>query len=276
MNLELKRPLVFIKCFTTGKDYKEDRIFKISIRKIFPDLTEKTGTRLFNPEKELSEFAIKNYNASKEELSDKPTFSSVSNKVFDFINDSDICGFNIHSDIYFLFAEFERSGIQFDCLNRKILDLDVMYKKLNPRNFEDAVLKYIGLNINNEIKPSTEEYVVMYDKMLKGMCETHLNDPVKKVKGEQLIINSNFDNLVGCFEDENNKLDLKGYIIKDIDGNLILNYGKKYKGAYLDYIFSSDYEYIEWLINKSEELPFDAKNILRFFVKNKKYKEANA
>ena len=76
---------------------------------------------------------------------DEPSFRNYAKSVRDFIGDSDLSGFNlIKFDLPFLESEFQRSGIDFSRENRRLIDVQTIYHKKEPRTLEAAYYYYCG------------------------------------------------------------------------------------------------------------------------------------
>jgi DNA polymerase-3 subunit epsilon len=122
MNLKLKRPLVIFDLETTGTDVGKDRILEIALLKIMPD-----GQRISWPPEVGSEhrFIINPgipiplatsmiHGIYDKDVKDAPTFAEVAPKLFKFIFDCDLGGFNSNRfDIPLLAEEFLRAARAF-------------------------------------------------------------------------------------------------------------------------------------------------------------------
>jgi len=102
MELNLKRPLVFFDLETTGTNVASDRIVEIALVKVMPDGTlhtrpEKPGKEhrfLVNPEMPIPVESSMIHGVYDEDVKDAPTFKDISAKLFKFLHDCDLGGFN--------------------------------------------------------------------------------------------------------------------------------------------------------------------------------------
>ena len=83
--MENKNPIIFLKVNTTGFDTKKDRIIEISLLKKFPDGRIERGIRFFNTDIEISNSAFHHHGIKNKDIEDKPYFSDVAQKIFEFI-----------------------------------------------------------------------------------------------------------------------------------------------------------------------------------------------
>jgi len=92
LNLQLTKSIVFIKAHTTGLKPNLDRIVQLTITRYNPDGTQKTGTRLINPEMPIPEEASSRNGITDDIVSSQPTFFSIAQNLHRFIGDADIAG----------------------------------------------------------------------------------------------------------------------------------------------------------------------------------------
>lgn len=96
----LKKPLAFFDLETTGVDVGKDRIVEIAVVKIMPNgqvhylPAEGKGRLLFNPEMPIPLESSIIHGVYDADVADAPTFSDYSSKLFQFLMDCDLAGFN--------------------------------------------------------------------------------------------------------------------------------------------------------------------------------------
>ena len=150
MNINLKKPLLFFDLETTGLNVGKDRIVEIAMLKVFPDGKEQELTMLLNPGKDqfgnqiiIPDVCIAVHNITNEDVKDKPTFGEKAQEILQFIGDSDMAGFNSNKfDLPLLVEEFFRAGIDFDLRNRKFIDVQNIFHKMEPRTLVAAYKYY--------------------------------------------------------------------------------------------------------------------------------------
>ena len=143
MDLKITRPLAFIDLETTGVDLVRDRIIEISILKLYPDGKKETRTRRFNPGIPIPETSTKIHGITNEDVANEPVFSQIAKSLVQFIGESDLAGYNsIRFDVPLLMEEFLRSQVEFTLKNRKLIDMQVIFHQMEPRNLSAAYRFY--------------------------------------------------------------------------------------------------------------------------------------
>src|SRR5215218_3271632 len=124
MKLELQKPIAFIDLETTGIHLGNDRIVEIAIVKISPEGSKTKKRKLINPQCPIPATASAVHGITDEMVKDAPTFKQAANEIKQFIDNSDIGGYNSNRfDVPMLVEEFLRSGIEFSVEGRKLIDV---------------------------------------------------------------------------------------------------------------------------------------------------------
>lgn len=233
-NLQLERPLAFVDVETTGLNPYSDRIVELSILKIHPEGTEEYHSRRINPGIPIPPDATAVHGITDEDVANEPKFSQYAKGIRNFIEGCDIAGFNvIKFDLPFLEAEFARAGVEFSRQGRYLVDSQIIYHQRDPRNLEAAYQKYCGREMENAHR--AEEDAKAAAEILDGQLEMYQDLP-REVSG-----------LCGlCYENRGNYVDAEGKFIL-VDGEVVCNFGKKYKGRKLRDIATEDPSYLSWI-----------------------------
>jgi DNA polymerase-3 subunit epsilon len=248
-NLKLDRALVFLDLETTGLNISKDRIVDITLLKIHPDGREESKTRLINPEMPIPEEATKIHGITDEKVSGEAKFKQIAKSFKEFLEGCDLCGFNIKGfDIPMLEAEFRSVGIEFSRVGRRIIDTQVIFHKLNPRNLETAYLKYCGKKLENSHTSDVDARASA--EILDAQLEAHDELPHDIESLHQFC----------CYPEEASWVDKDGKLIW-INGEIAINFGKKYKGILLKEVAETDPDYLEWIIRAN--FPEEVKDIVR-------------
>jgi DNA polymerase-3 subunit epsilon len=260
LNLNLRKPLVFLKVATTGfeptdkKDRPGDRIIEISITRIEADrATVKTGTRLVNPGMPIPAEATMINGITDVDVANQPKFEDIAAGLHSFIGDADFAGFSISNfDLKFLTEEFNRAGIPFTVYGRKVIDLSSIFNQMEKRDFRTAALKFAGQEFDDTpIKSETANITGIH--ILNGMVAAYSQD--------SRFENANPDILNENFNKNKNAMDVQKKIILNKEGRPVFNFGK-YEGRVIADMFASDPSYFDWCINASD-LPKDTKLLLK-------------
>ena len=146
--LELSRPLVVFDIESTGTNPQRDRIVELAVIKIFPDGQMQNTVRRLYPEMPIPPAATEIHHITDEDVKDCPPFSCIADKLFNYLEDCDLAGYNITGfDIPMLEAEFKRAGFTFKLDNRRIIDAYNIFCKLYPRNLTAAYKFFCGKDL---------------------------------------------------------------------------------------------------------------------------------
>ena len=237
-NLKLDRPLVFLDLETTGLNPSKDRIVDITLIKTHPDGREESKTRLINPEMPIPKASINIHGITDEKVANAPTFRQIARSFMEFLEDCDICGFSIKGfDIPMLETEFRRAGVEFTRSGRYIIDPQVIFHKLNPRNLGAAYLKYCGKNLENSHTSDADARASA--EILSAQLESHDELPQDIESLHQFC----------CYPEEVNWVDQDGKLIWFND-EVAINFGKKYKGVLLKEVANTDPGFLEWILRQ--------------------------
>ncbi|MBL7943004.1 MAG: 3'-5' exonuclease, partial [Flavobacteriales bacterium] len=158
MKLNLTRPLAIFDLETTGTDVGKDRIVEIAVVKVMPDGTticrpEKPGKEnrfLVNPEMPIPVQASAIHGIYDADVAGAPTFRELAPRLFKFLFDCDLGGFNSNKfDIPLLAEEFLRAGIDFSLEGRRLIDVQTIFHIMEPRNLRAAYKFYCDRDLND-------------------------------------------------------------------------------------------------------------------------------
>src|SRR5690606_27887375 len=150
MNLKLYKPLCIFDLETTGVNVAKDRIVEISILKVNPDGSRESKTWLVNPEMYIPKESTEVHGISDDDVKNSPKFKEIAPKVMDMITGTDLGGFNSNRfDVPLLAEELLRAGIDFDLTKFKLVDVQTIYHKMEPRNLSAAYNFYCKKELVN-------------------------------------------------------------------------------------------------------------------------------
>ncbi len=234
MNLKLTKPFVVLDLETTGTNPAKDKIVQIAIMKIFPDGKKITYERIVNPEIPIPEKAAKIHGITDEMVADKPTFKEIAHEVVEFISGCDIAGYNSTKfDLPMLAEELIRSGVDFDFSKPKMIDVQVIFYKKEPRTLSAAYKFYCGKDLDNAHNAMAD--VEATYEVLLGQLEKY-----DDLQGDVQFLSD--------FTTRGRSADMAGFIGYDENGDEIFNFGK-YKGKKVEEVLKKDTGYFGWLQN---------------------------
>lgn len=234
-DLALERPLAFIDVETTGLKPSVDRVIELSILKIHPDGNREYKSHRINPEIPIPADATDIHGITDADIRSEPTFRHYAKSIRDFLEGCDIAGFNvIKFDLPFLEAEFKRAGVGFSRMDRQLIDAQVLFHLMEPRDLRAAYLKYCGRKM--EIEHTAEGDATAAAEILDGQLAKHPELP-RNVAALCTM----------CYTVQENYIDPDGKFVWS-DGEIICNFGKKHNGRRLKDIVTEGPSYLQWIV----------------------------
>jgi DNA polymerase-3 subunit epsilon len=234
MKLNLKRPIVFFDLETTGLDIANDRIVELCYIKVEPNGNEESKAMRLNPEKHISESATKVHGISDEDVKDCPTFREIAPALAETLQGCDLAGFNSNKfDIPMLAEEFLRAGVDMDFSNRRFIDVQNIYHKMERRTLIAAYKYYCGKDLNDAHSALADTRATY--EVLQAQLDMYPND----LKNDMDFLSD--------FSTMDHNVDLAGRFVYDEKGNEVVNFGK-YKGKSVSEVLMRDPGYYGWII----------------------------
>ena len=255
MKLNLKRPLVFFDLETTGVDTAKDRIVEISMVKVMPDGEEIVRTRLINPQMHIPEDATAVHGITDENVKDQPTFAQIAKSLSQFIEGCDFGGFNSNRfDLPMLVEEFLRAGVDVDFKNRKFIDVQNIFHKMEQRTLVAAYKFYCN-------KDLTDAH--------SAEADTRATYEVLKAQLDRYSELQNDVAALAEFSSRGETVDYAGRIVYNDKGEEVFNFGK-YKGVKVSEVFQREPSYYDWMMNGDFPL-YTKKVITEIRLREKKF-----
>jgi DNA polymerase III subunit epsilon len=245
MNLTLTRPLVFFDLETTGINVSKDRIVELCILKVMPDGEEILKTWRINPTIPIPEKASKVHGIYDNDVKEKPTFAQLAREISVFIDNSDLAGYNSNKfDVPLLLEEFLRADIDFDIKKRRLIDVQVIFFKKEPRTLSAAYRFYCEKDLENA--HSAEADVMATYEVLKSQIDRYSD-----LKCDIAQISK--------FSSQMNTADFAGMVIFNDKNQEVFNFGK-HKGVPVEEVFQKEPGYYSWIMNA--DFPLYTKKVL--------------
>ncbi len=265
MTFNLTKPVCFFDLEATGLNVIRDKIVQIAIVKYSPDKEEpEEFVQLINPGIPISEEAIGVHGLTPKHLANKPTFQQMAQKIFDFIGDSDLGGYNSNRfDVPLLMEEFARVGIEFDISTRKTIDVQRIFYKMEPRTLKAALRFYCGKELTDAHDALADVRATV--DVLKGQIEKYKTVPLPGVENENETPPVQNDmKVLHDFTNDTKMLDATQRMKYDINGVPVFNFGK-YMGKPVAQTLVKDKQYYNWILNK--EFSSQVKQLVKKLVK---------
>jgi len=258
MELKLTRPLAFFDLETTGLNISNDRIVEISILKIMPDGSQKSLTKLLNPTIPIPAEVTKIHGISDADVADKPSFLEVANELNQFLLNCDLSGYNaLKFDIPLLVEEFLRAEINFELKNRKFIDVQNIFHKMEQRTLKAAYKFYCNKDLVDA--HTAEADTIATFEILKAQLDRYENTEYEDRDGMKSYPVKNDVQALHNFSIQNRNADLVGHIILNDEDIEVFNFGK-HKGKAVEDIFKSEPSYYDWMMKS--DFPLSTKKII--------------
>lgn len=245
MNLNLTKPLVVFDLETTGVNVATDRIVEIALLKILPSGEEINRVELINPTIPIPKEVAAIHGITDEMVADKPTFKEMAKDIANFIDNADLAGYNsLKFDVPLLVEEFLRADIDFDLEKRRLIDVQNIFHKMEPRTLSAAYKFYCDKELVNahsaeaDTKATFEIFKAQLDKY-----DTLKND---------------FD-FLHKFSQYKKSADLMGRIVYNSQGKEVFNFGK-HKGKPVEEVLEKEPSYYHWMMDG--DFPLSTKRVL--------------
>jgi len=258
MELNLKRPLAFFDIESTGLNVAKDRIIEICILKVNPNGTTESKTWLINPDYPISAEASSIHGYKNEDLADKPTFKQLAKDISRFLDNCDLSGYNaLKFDIPMLVEEFLRADVDFEVSNRKMIDVQNIFMKMEQRTLAAASKFYLDRELENA--HSAEADTIATFEILKAQIEKYSETERENKQGNVTIPIKNDMQALHDFSSHHKNADLMGQIVYNKEGKEVFNFGK-HRGKSVEEIFTKEPSYYNWMMNA--DFPLYTKKLL--------------
>ncbi|MEP2774104.1 MAG: 3'-5' exonuclease [Fulvivirga sp.] len=257
MKLHLKNPLTFFDLETTGTNIVKDRIVEISVVKLMPNGESITKTNKVNPTVPIPHETSLIHGIYDEDVKDCPTFKNIAKSFAQFLEGSDLAGFNILKfDVPLLVEEFLRADVEFDVSKRKLVDAQKIFHMMEKRTLSAAYKFYCGKNLDNAHSAEADTKATL--EVLEAQVEKYAGQEVVDNLGKKLgIVENDIESLHNLTK--SNMVDLAGRIVLNRDGVEVFNFGK-HRNKPVAIVLKTDPSYYDWMMKG--EFPQNTKQVL--------------
>lgn len=261
MQFNLKKDLVFFDIESTGLHILRDRIVQIALIKYSPGKEEPEELELLvNPGVPISAESIAIHGITSAQVANKPTFRQVSEKLFNWIGDADLAGYNSNRfDIPMLVEEFARVGLDLSLDNRSLVDVQRIFYKMEPRTLKAALKVYCNKELENAHDALADVRATV--DVLKGQLKRY--EGVDFIDGDGYAHSAPVQNDVKAlhsFTNDLNIVDVTQKLKFDNHGRIVFNFGK-YVNQPVGKVLANDMQYFRWIQEK--EFTHQVKKIVK-------------
>ena len=239
--LDLDRPLVFFDLETTGLKVGKDRIVEMALIRMSPQGDVLERVRRFNPEIPIPPEATAVHGITDEDVKDEAPFAARARSLAQLLEGCDLAGYNIRRfDLPMLEAEFARAGVDFVVQGRRLIDMQTIFHREEPRDLTAAARLYLG-------RAHPEAHTALGDirtsaAVLAAQMQRYEHLP------------RDLDGL-HAYCDEHSPYDGPlGQWFRVTDEGLIFRKGK-HEGSFLEEVARDDASYLEWMLRLDDLRP---------------------
>jgi DNA polymerase-3 subunit epsilon len=234
----LTRPIVSFDLETTDAEPTTAAIFEFGATVLKPDGTKVNFCKRFKPWKPITPGAEEVTGVTNAMVADCPPFKDHAAKILKALAGKDLLGYNCHRfDIVCLDEEMRRCGLRLDLSGVRVIDVQAIYFKANPRTLTDAVKQYCGRD-HGEAHNAGADAAAALDVWLEQMV-THQGLP------------NNMDAMAEYARmAEHPPVDLAGKLYRNADGYVCFAFGKHKDKRVID-----EMSYCWWMLNKAQDMP---------------------
>jgi DNA polymerase-3 subunit epsilon len=245
MRITLTKPIAFFDLETTGINIINDRIVEFSVLKIHPDASSEILTKRINPCIPIPAESSAVHGIFQKDIEEAPTFKQIAHELAHFLDNCDLAGYNSNKfDIPLLIEEFLRADVEFEMKNRRLVDVQTIFHKMEQRNLSAAVKFYCGKEMQHA--HSAEADIRATYEVFQAQLE----------KYPELQKDINF---LHTFSSHTNNADLSGKIVYNEKNEEMFNFGK-HKGRLVEEIFKKEPSYYDWMMKG--EFPLHTKKVI--------------
>lgn len=265
MKLNLKKPLAFFDLETTGVNVASDRIVEIAILKVLPDgrIEKRPSSEnqrfLINPEMPIPLETSLIHGIYDEDVKDAPTFADVADKIFKFLFDCDLAGFNSNKfDVPILAEEFLRCGIDFSIEDRNLIDVQNIFHMMEQRTLKAGYKFYTGKELTNAHE-AMADVEATYDVFL-AQIEKYKDVEHEGRDGKKSVPIVNDMEKLHVVSRRHHNVDFLGRFIYNDENVACFNFGK-HKGKPVTEVLRTEPGYYGWMMNG--DFPLYTKKVLK-------------
>ena len=234
MKLKLKRPIIFFDLETTGLTIGKDHIVELCYIRLDPDGCERAETMRFNPGMHISKESSDVHGITDEDVKDCPTFAEKAPELARVFEGCDLAGYNSNRfDVPMLAEEFAIVGIDIHIEEKKLVDVQNIFHKMEQRTLVAAYKFYCGHNLEDahSALADTRATLEVLEAQLDRYSDTLQNDVP----------------FLADFTQMSRGVDLACRFVYDDNNVEIVNFGK-YKGQRVRDVLRKDPSYKHWIL----------------------------
>lgn len=260
-SLTLDRDLIFFDLETTGLDLLNDRIVQLAFVR-YPADGGKAEEHdvLINPGRPIPKIVTDIHGVTDEMVKDAKTFEQLAAWLYLLFKDADLAGFNSNRfDIPLLIEEFGRVGLTLDMKNRRLVDVQSIFHRMEPRNLKAAYKFYCGKPLENahnalfDVRATADVFFGQLERYVDKTFEDENGNPkLSPVKPDIAALHKEFT--------DHSKLDSSGKFRRQPNGVVTFGFGK-HNGQPV----GNQVDYMKWML--MADFSAEVKTVIRGLLK---------
>ncbi len=265
MEFNLDRDLVFFDVEATGLNVIRDRIVQIAAIRYFKDgRAPQELEMLINPGIPIGWEALQVHGITPKDLANKPTFAQVADRLWQFFDRADLAGYNCaRFDVPILMEEFARVGYDFDIDNRRIIDVQRIFYRMEPRTLRAALKFYCDKEMENAHDALADVRATV--EVFKGQLKRY--EGVDHIDADGHVTPNPVRNDMQAlheFTQDKRTVDVTNRLKYNEKGQIVFNFGK-YIGRPVAEVLHKDKQYYHWILSK--DFSVQVKRIVKKLVR---------
>ena len=234
MKLKLERPIIFFDLETTGLTIGKDHIVELCFIRQDPNGCERAETLRFNPGMHIPKVSSDVHGITDEDVKDCPTFAEKAEELARVFEGCDLAGYNSNRfDVPMLAEEFAFAGIDIHIEEKRLIDVQNIFHKMEQRTLVAAYKFYCGRNLEDahSALADTRATLEVLEAQLDRYSDTLQNNVPFLADFTQMM----------------RGVDLACRFVYDENNVEIVNFGK-YKGQPVRDVLRKDPNYKHWML----------------------------
>jgi DNA polymerase-3 subunit epsilon len=246
VRLKLERPLAVLDIEATGTSPQADRIIDLAIIRMMPDGSQQEHEFRLNPGMPIPAEASAIHGILDADVRDCPRFAEAAPAIASALDNCDLGGFNLlRFDVPMLVEEFLRVGVTFDISQRRVVDVQRIFHRKEPRDLSAALSFYcqeMHLGAHGAMPDAAATMRVLLAQLARYPDLPHDVTALDAF----------------CNPRDASWVDREGRL-KWVGGEIVVNFGKK-KGASLRALIHEDTGFVKWMLRS--DFPRDMKTVI--------------
>ena len=232
---------------------------EICIAKALPDGTTSVYTQRFNPTIPIPLESSLIHGIYDPDVADLPPFKAGAKEIARLLDGCDLGGFNlIRFDVPLLTEEFTRANVPFSLEGRRIVDVQQIFHRMEPRSLTAAYRFYCGEELENAHSAEADTLATL--RVLDAQVQRYQGVKIKDSQGtEYEPVKNDVDALHEIGLGPRPALDSAARFVLNSKGEEVINFGQ-FTGRLVSEILVEVPGFYEWMMKG--DFPADTKRKL--------------